>query len=85
MGGRGMRGGGMRGGAPRPQGQGGPSSHADQSLEDRTDANDTKAYLDIEDRLTSEQREKAREIASDFRAQLYDRREQLRTAAGASK
>jgi len=86
-GGQGMRGGGMRGrsGGRTPRPPGPPSPSHEQSLDDRTDANDTKAYLDIEDRLNAEQLEKAREIASDFRARLYERRESLRNAAGTSK
>jgi len=43
-----------------------------ESLEDRLDANDTKAYLDIEDVLTPEQRDAAREIASDLMAAYID-------------
>lgn len=88
MPGGGMRGGGMpgggmggpRGGHPPAGGAGTPQG---ESLEDRLDADDTKAYLDIEDLLTPAQREPAREIASDFRAQLYDRRQQQRNGAGA--
>ncbi len=76
----GMRGGGMRGGGmgPRTGGSfgGGAGKPKGESMADRLDANDTKAYLDIEDILTPEQRDAAREIASDYRAQLYDRREQ---------
>jgi len=83
----GMRGGGMGGGMRGGgMGRGGPAfagsaaKPAGESLEERLDANDTKAYLDIEDVLTPEQRDAAREIASDYRAQLYDRREQQRAA-----
>lgn len=75
-------GGGLRGGM-RGRGMGGPppgghfaTKPRGDSLEDRLDANDTKAYLDIEDVLTPAQRDPAREIASDYRAQLYDRRQQ---------
>jgi hypothetical protein len=49
------------------------------------DANDTKAYLDAENLLKAEQRERAREIAADFREKLYERREQLRAQAAAAK
>lgn len=74
--GGGMRGGGMRGmGAPPPGGHFAAKPRG-ESLEERLDAADTKAYLDIEDVLAPSQRDPAREIASDFRAQLYDRREQ---------
>jgi hypothetical protein len=45
------------------------------SLQDRLDSNDTKAYLDGEELLTEAQRDRAREIASDYRAALYDQRE----------
>jgi len=86
--GGGMRGGGMGGGAMRGGGMGGPPGRhgpgtdpgkpAGDALDDRLDADDTKAYLDIEDLLTPAQREPAREIASDYRAQLYDRRQQHR-------
>lgn len=79
-----MPGGGMRGGGMPPGGHGpgaGAGKPRGESIEDRLDANDTKAYLDIEDILAPAQRDAAREIASDFRAQLYDRREQQRAAA----
>src|SRR3569832_1524532 len=69
----GMRGGGM--GGPPPGGHF-PSEPRGESLADRLDASDTKAYLDIEDVLSPAQRDPAREIASDYRAQLYDRRAQ---------
>ena len=92
MPGGGMRGGGMPGAGMPGGGMGGPhgghppgggaGTPQGDSLEDRLDADDTKAYLDIEDLLTPAQREPAREIASDFRAQLYDRRQQ-RNGAGA--
>lgn len=76
MGGGGMRGGGMGGGPRGGHGAASPGKPEGESLEDRLDANDTKAYLDIEDILTPAQRDPAREIASDYRAQLYDRRQQ---------
>jgi hypothetical protein len=71
--GGGMRGGGMHGrGMPRPTGP----SRADReaAAQQRLDDDDTKAFLDAEEVLTPAQREQAREIASDYRAQLYDRR-----------
>jgi len=81
MPGGGMRGGGMGGGRGGHSFGAGAAKPGGESLEDRLDANDTKAYLDIEDVLTPAQRDAAREIASDYRAQLYDRREQQRTQA----
>lgn len=83
--GAGRRGGGMRGGrmgggrGMRATSAAGPSE-ADRSarLEDRLDEDDTKAYLDGEELLTAPQRDQAREIASDYRAQLYDRRALLK-------
>ena len=83
--GGGLMGGGMRGGGmmrgPGGGNTGGGGKAQGESLEDRLDANDTKAFFDIEDVLTPEQRDPAREIASDYRAQLYDRRAQQRAAA----
>jgi hypothetical protein len=35
---------------------------------------DTKAYLDAEEVLTEDQRAPAREVASEYREQLYERR-----------
>jgi outer membrane receptor protein involved in Fe transport len=95
-GGGGMRGGGMRGGGMRGGGMGrglrGPigggatkASDHEASIQDRMDADDTKAYLDGENLLKPEQRDQAREIASDFRAQLYERREAERAAAAAAR
>lgn len=88
MRGGGMGGGGMRAGAGR-NGGGHANSPAQEassvSLEDRLDANDTKAYLDAEGLLADTQRDRARDIASDFREKLYERRELLRTPAGAAK
>ena len=88
-GGGGMRGGGMRGGgmggrrgaapvAPDP-----PAGTAPATVEDRLDENDTKAFLDAEQVLTDAQRDPAREIATDYRAQLYERRELERQKSGA--
>jgi len=79
----GMRGGRMGGGRGfRAPSNGGPSpGQRATKLEDRLDDDDTKAYLDGEEVLTEPQREQAREIASDYRAQLYDRRELLKQKA----
>jgi hypothetical protein len=90
MRGGGMRGGGMRGGGMRSHGPQGPGVAAGEprhepSIEDRLDANDTSAYLDAEAFLKDEQREKAREIASDFREKLYDRRVLLGARAAAAE
>ena len=79
---RGRMGGGRGSARPAPRPEPGP---ARGKLEDRLDEDDTKAYLDGEAVLTEPQREQAREIASDYRAQLYDRRASLKrqgTAAG---
>ena len=55
------------------------------TLEDRFDENDTKAYLDAEGVLTDGQRERAREIASDCREQLYEQRENARLKPAPTK
>jgi hypothetical protein len=47
----------------------------------RLDDNDTKAYLDAEEILTEAQRSRARDIAEDYREQLYDRRATARATA----
>jgi hypothetical protein len=89
MGGGGMRGGGMHGGGMggrRGPGHAGPEAAggaAPATLQDRLDDNDTKAFLDAEQVLGEAQREPAREIASDYRAQLYERRELERRQNGA--
>ena len=86
MGGGGMRGGGMRGGGMggrRGPPQAAPDRTAPATIQDRLDENDTKAFLDAEDVLTEAQRDAAREIASDYRAQLYERRELERQKSGA--
>jgi len=79
MGGGGMRGGGMRGGRMGggiPAGSSGVKKTDRQAtLEDRLDDNDTKAYLDAESVLTESQKGRARDIASDYREQLYEQRE----------
>jgi hypothetical protein len=88
MGGGGPHGGGMRGGGMG--GRRGPRASpeaangtAPATLQDRLDENDTKAFLDAEQVLTEVQRDPAREIASDYRAQLYERRELERQRSGA--
>jgi hypothetical protein len=73
-----MRGGGMGGKLKGHMGPGASSPAREESLEDRLDANDTKACLDIEALLNEGQREQAREIASDYRAKLYERRDATR-------
>jgi len=66
-------GGRSRGGAKNPE-----TAHPPESLEERMDDNDTRAYLEAEEIvLQPEQRERAREIAEDYRAMLFDRREVL--------
>lgn len=44
------------------------------TLQQRIDDNDTQAYLQAENVLTPEQQPRAREIASHFREELWDRR-----------
>jgi hypothetical protein len=61
-------------------GAGGPPTE-----QDRLDDDDTKAFLDAEQVLTEAQRDEAREIASDYRAELYERRDLERRAAAANK
>jgi hypothetical protein len=64
---------GSRAGARRPEKAGAP-----ESIEERVDDNDTHAYLEAEELvLTPEQRDRARDIAEDYREKLYDRREIL--------
>jgi hypothetical protein len=70
--GMGMGGGRSGGGRHRERGAGGPS--ATPNADDKIDDNDTRAYLEAEGALTEEQRPKAREIASHYREQLYNRR-----------
>jgi hypothetical protein len=87
--GGGMRGGGMRGGrmgGGMPAGSTGAKKTDRQAvLEDRLDENDTKAYLDAENVLTEAQKGRARDIASDYREQLYEQREMARSKATSSK
>ena len=49
-----------------------------QALEARFDDADTRAFLKAEAALTPAQRDRAREIASGYREQLFDRRERQR-------
>jgi hypothetical protein len=83
--GGGMRGGGMGGRGLRGGGSSAPAHGlSESSIEDRMDANDTKAYLDAESAsLTEGQKDRAREIASEYREKLYERRELLRAQAAA--
>jgi hypothetical protein len=78
MGGRGPRGGAGRSSAPAPE-------ISEASIQDRLDANDTKAFLDAESSLADGQKDRAREIASDFREKLYERRELLRTCCAGQR
>ncbi len=76
MRGGGMRGGGMGGRRGPPQGASeAANATAPATIQDRLDENDTKAFFDAEQVLTEAQRDPAREIASDYRAQLYERRQ----------
>jgi hypothetical protein len=90
MGGGGMRGGGMRGGSmggrrgSPPGGNQATAETAPATIQDRLDDDDTKAFLDAEQVLTEAQRDPAREIASDYRAQRYERRE-LERQGGSAK
>ncbi len=86
MGGMGGAMGGM-GGAPSHKGSGDPSppkppgptqAQKRADLLRRIDDNDTNAYLQAEDVLTEEQKPLARRVASKYRADLYDRREQTK-------
>jgi hypothetical protein len=82
-------GGGMGGGMGGGAGHGGAagaapgapprrdSARAREALEARLDDADTRAFLKIESVLTPAQRERAREVASRYREQLFERREQL--------
>jgi len=75
MHGGGMHGGRMGGGAPASGSGDAKKTNRQSALEDRLDENDTKAYLDAEDVLTEAQKPRARDIASDYREQLYEQRE----------
>ena len=81
MGSGGGTGGGMRGG--RMGGRRGMQQTSPQAangtatvtIQDRLDENDTKAFLDAEQVLTEAHRDPARDIAEDYRAQRYERRQ----------
>ena len=86
----GMHGGGMHGGMRgrfgAPRASQGKAADKQAALEDRLDENDTKAYLDAEENvLTEKQKERAREIASDYREQLYEQREKERATSPSTK
>ena len=70
------------GGGGRHHGQSRPLPEAKpavKSLDDRLDDNDSRAYLAAEaDILSEKQRDHAREVASKYREDLYDQREQSR-------
>lgn len=88
--GGGMRGGGMHGGrmggqSAAPGAGSGKEADRAAALEDRLDENDTKAYLDAENVLTEAQRPRAREVASDYREQLYEQRESARAKSKSTK
>jgi hypothetical protein len=85
MRGGGMHGGRMGGGIPASGSSGVRKTDRQATLEDRLDENDTKAYLDAANVLTEEQKGRARDIASEYREQLYDRREIARSKATSSK
>ncbi|HTB58128.1 MAG TPA: hypothetical protein VLC06_09655 [Polyangia bacterium] len=88
--GGGMHGGGMHGGrmggrSPPSGSSGAKEADRAATLEDRLDENDTKAYLDVESVFTEAQKERAREIASDYREQLYEQRENVRRRSAQTK
>jgi hypothetical protein len=75
--GRGM---GTRRGMGRPRLSGGQQQNPNrpETSQDRLDDLDTQAYLQAEEEiLTDEQKEKARDIAEEYREALYDRRARL--------
>jgi hypothetical protein len=88
--GGGMHGGGMHGGrmggrSPASGSSGGKEADRAATLDDRLDENDTKAYLEAEGVLTEAQQARAREIASDYREQLYERRANARGKSAQTK
>ena len=85
MRGGGMRGGRMRGAIPASGTAAGKKTDRQGILEDRLDENDTKAYLDAEGVLTEAQKDRARDIASDYRERLYEQRAKARSEATQSK
>jgi hypothetical protein len=68
-----MTGGPHEGGAPRRN-----PAQAQEALDARLDDADTAAFLRAEPVLTAAQRERAREIATSYREQLFERREAMR-------
>ena len=67
-----------RGSSPGGSGRRPETARPPESIEERMDDNDTHAYLEAEAIvLTPEQRERAHDIAEDYREKLYDRREVL--------
>jgi len=79
-GGAGGRGFGSRRGMGRPRASGGApeSPNRPNTVQDHLDDLDTQAYLQAEEEiLTDAQREKARDIAEEYREALYDRRARL--------
>jgi hypothetical protein len=82
MGGRGGR----RGGQPRESKPVPKPVPVDKSLQERLDGNDTEAYENAERSvLQKDQTERAREIASKYREELFDRREMARKRGEAGK
>ncbi len=71
--GEGPHGGGPRAGPPRRD-----PARAQEALEARLDDADTTAFLKAEQVLRAAQRERAREIATSYREQLFERREATR-------
>ena len=81
MGGGAGHGGAGHGGAAGAAPTGPPrrdAARAREALDAKLDDADTRAFLKIEPVLTPAQRERAREIASGHREQLFERREQQR-------
>jgi hypothetical protein len=83
--GGGMHGGRMGGRSPASGSGGEKEADRASTLQDRLDENDTKAYLDAESVFTEAQKARAREIASDYREELYERRENARTKSTQTK
>jgi hypothetical protein len=75
----------MGGRSSPPETGTGKEGDRETTLEDRLDENDTKAYLDVEGVLAEGQKSRAREIASDYREQLYERREKARGRSAQTK
>jgi hypothetical protein len=81
-GGRGMGGGapgeGPHGGGARPNPPRRDPAKAQEALDARLDDADTAAFLKAEPVLSAAQRQRAREIATSYREQLFERREAMR-------